>query len=310
MAILAIVFSHSLNMIYFNRLPSNSSIKWLFDVLAPSGVAIFLFLSGYGNNLSIKKKMNLKWIKDKCLKLYIPTAIVILFTFLGSFILNIKSLFPQSYSIIKDIICLTQPPFSSWYLKVQLLAYITLYFCFLYFKRIYAYVFFLLWVCFVIFAIVSGKHSCWWVSTLCLPLGVFCAEINQLLKKRLNGKIHFYSILFLSVNLVLFLSIIFFNNMHYTVLGFVALMSLCITICLSMIPMGYSIELKSKVLYFFGTYSLEIYLVHLAYISLFEKLTYINPDIKICLILIMTVFTVKGLKNTSNNFINKILERC
>lgn len=68
-AILAIVISHCINVLYFMREPSSSAIKIFFGILAPIGVGIFLFLSGYGNTFSIKKKLNWRWLFEKSSRL-------------------------------------------------------------------------------------------------------------------------------------------------------------------------------------------------------------------------------------------------
>ena len=310
LAILAIVFHHVINMLYFNRLPSDSYIQWVFNVFAPLGVALFLFFSGYGNSLSIKKKGNSSWIKNRILKLYIPTLIVILIAFFGALVFNLTSLFPKSYSLLKDIICLTQPPFMSWYLKVQLFAYITLYLFWVYFKRFYMFFFIIFWVLFVIFCIATGKQGCWWISTLCLPLGVLCAEQKQLLSKIIKLKPYYYSILALVVCLFLSCLLLLFHIKEIKILPICITVVLCICLCLTIIPFGYVINLKSRILNFLGVYSLEIYLVHLCCISIFEKLTFINHDIKIGLTIIITVVTVKALKTLSDALLNKMMKGC
>lgn len=308
MSILAIVFSHVINMLYFDRLPSDNFIQCIFNILAPICVGIFLFLSGYGNNLSIKKRGNFNWIKNRVLKLYIPTSIVILCTLFFALIFNITSLFPKSYSVIKDIFLLTQPSFMSWYLKVQLLAYITLYLFWSYYKKYYVYLFILFWLLFVIYFILAGKQACWWISTLCLPLGLLCAEQKLLISKIINLKPYFYFFLSLSICLSLVLLLLIVHIIGIRILPVCIIFVLCLCISCGLIPVGYILNLKSKLLDFLGSYSLEIYLVHLCCISIFEKLTFLNTDIKIVLTIIITGITVKMLKNLSDAIINKLLK--
>ena len=105
-AILAIVISHSINVLYFMRELSPSLIKYFFGILAPIGVGIFLFLSGYGNTFSIKKKLSWRWLFEKSSRLYVATGILLFLQFIfAMFIFKIDSLFPEKYySFLKNFI--------------------------------------------------------------------------------------------------------------------------------------------------------------------------------------------------------------
>ena len=177
-AILAIVISHCINVLYFMREPSSSAIKIFFGILAPIGVGIFLFLSGYGNTFSIKKKLNWRWLFEKSSRLYIAVGILLVLQFIFAiFIFKIDLLFPEKYySLLRNFIFLTQPPFTSWYLKVQFAAYITLFLFMKFSKKYYIWMLTSFWLLFVIYCIVYGKQGFWWVSTMCFPLGCLFAE--------------------------------------------------------------------------------------------------------------------------------------
>jgi len=184
-AILGILFAHVINNVYFLRMPSGHPVKYIFGVFAPLGVAVFLFLSGYGNTFSFNKNRQLTNLVKKCIKLYIPFGIVLIAFFFVCKSIGLNSVFPQSYSFITDFITLYIPPFTFWYLQVQLLAYITLFVFYRLSKKYYDIPLTLFWTCFVLFCIITSKQCCWYVSTLCFPLGCIFAKYYN----RANSKI-------------------------------------------------------------------------------------------------------------------------
>ncbi len=135
-----------------------------------------------------------------------------------------------------------------------------------------------------------------------------CAEQKLLISKIINLKPYFYFFLSLSICLSLVLLLLIVHIIGIRILPVCIIFVLCLCISCGLIPVGYILNLKSKLLDFLGSYSLEIYLVHLCCISIFEKLTFLNTDIKIVLTIIITGITVKMLKNLSDAIINKLLK--
>ena len=301
-AILAIVISHSINVLYFMRELSPSLIKYFFGILAPIGVGIFLFLSGYGNTFSIKKKLSWRWLFEKSSRLYVATGILLFLQFIfAMFIFKIDSLFPEKYySFLKNFIFLTQPPFTSWYLKVQFAAYITLFLFMKFSKKYYIWMLTSFWLLFVIYCIVYGKQGCWWVSTMCFPLGCLFAEKKDYIKEIFLQKAYLYSIIFAVLCIVLYLLIAPFGSFF--------IVSLCVICCISIAPFSFVIFLKSNILNFLGKYSLEIYLLHLACISILEKLSFVNVPFKIILTILITLLFAKPVNIVSNLVSKKMLK--
>lgn len=299
LAILAILVSHLINMLYYSRDSSISVIKFIFCVLAPIGVGLFFFLSGYGNVFSISKQCNITWLGKKISRLFITILPVLLTLYIFSYILRIN-LFTK-YSVINDFLTLSIPPFTTWYLKVQLFAYLLLFLCYKFFKRQYTYILFGLCLVYTIYCILSEIAGMWWVSTICFALGVIYAKSKEKFVFKFTPNLYHTIFLFL-LSAIFFILIIPFKAK--------ATFWLCIISCLLMSNLSILITLKSKILDFLGTYSLEVYCVHLALIAIIEKINFYIPNennYKMILVFILTMLLVPHLKNFCDIIEKKLL---
>lgn len=290
-SIIAIMFSHFINMIYFSNVSSLSIVKWFFSILAASGVAIFLFLSGYGNYLAAKNEYTFSRLYKQSLRLYISTGIVILTEFLFALIIGIKNLFPTLKSLFYNLITLTEPPFSSWYLKEQLFLYILIFLCFKLSKKYNILLMFIFSILFVLFAIKFNLKGFWWVYVISFPLGTLVAAKKSIFSSISKLKTYFYlflSVLFLIISVILFLTLhneIFYISLSLSTSFLIALLSLIINI-------------KSNIFDFCGKYSLEIYLLHLFSIALLAQISFLNSYslwIKFLIMLLVVILFSKPL---------------
>ena len=300
LAIFAILVSHLINMLYFSRQSNISIIKFIFCVFAPVGVGLFFFLSGYGNTFSIKKQSNIQWLGKRILRIFITILPVLLCQYVLSLLLSLN-LFTQT-SLVNSFLTLTIPPFTMWYLKVQTFAYILLFLCYKIFNQKFYNVLLAITAIYTIYCIATGVAGMWWVSTMCFPIGVLCEKYKD--KILFNQSLNPIKItIFLSV-----ISVIFF--ILIIPLKAIATFWLCIISCLLMSIMSLLITLNSKILTFLGVHSLEIYCVHLALISILEKINlsihYAN-NYKMLIVLILTMLIVPPLKNFCDMIERKLL---
>lgn len=135
-AILGIFFAHVICQLELSRGGEYScSVLWFFLCIAPLGVSVFLFLSGYGNVLSLNKNSSYKNILSRILRIFISCSIVVIIEYLFAKCFKINSLFPTDIKLLSNIFTLSIPPHTTWYPKVQILAYITLFLCYTKFKQ-------------------------------------------------------------------------------------------------------------------------------------------------------------------------------
>ena len=287
-AILGILIAHCIVLLYGDVASYNKIIRWFFTLIAPVGVAIFLFLSGFGCNISIAKALNFNWLFKKVGRIYITLGIILIVEYLIALMLGMdKSFFPKPYSFIKDFILLQPPPRATgWYLIVQTLGYLTLYGSKRFLKSTFLAPLFLFWLFFVMMCIYMHKQGCWWVSSLCFPLGVLFAEyssqINQIISK------YRYKLLIIFITLIITLCI---STLKIHGIGII-LLNLCV--CITIAILSIFVSLKSKILNFMGKYSLEIYLIHSICIFFYSKVLLNFPyenNLKIIFTIVITTIT-------------------
>ena len=290
LAILAIVISHLINMVYFSWKSDTSAVKFIFAVLAPIGVGLFFFLSGYGNVFSLKKSNNFKWISKKVLRLFITLLPALIIQYVCSLIIQLN-IFKNFENMVNYWLTLTIPPFTMWYLKVQAFAYIVLFLSYKFWNKKYEIVLFMLTSIYIIYCILTDVGGMWWVSIMCFPIGViFAKHKDEILLNK------FFNPIKLAVFLLIITSILFILVIP---LKTTATFYLCISSCLLIAVLSIILSLMSNLLSFLGAYSLEIYISHLAIISIIDGITLNIPyekSIKMLIVFISTIVVAPSLK--------------
>ena len=134
LAILTIMISHCIQFIYLfpsghiNLLYYQKVLTFFISIFTSISVGIFFFLSGYGNWFSLNKStINIKWLINRLLTLYIPVGLLIIFTILLIKIFNMPILYKTWYIPIINFLTLSVVMWSYWYIKVQAMSYIYIY---------------------------------------------------------------------------------------------------------------------------------------------------------------------------------------
>ena len=289
LSILIIIFHHIVDM-YIN---ANILIKYVLGIAAPIAVAFFLLMSGYGVFLSLKK--NNESVSNKilklCLRLYMTFFICYTIYLLFIYILDINVLCNQG--ILKTLwyyISMTIQPHSMWYLKIQLLAYLSLFIALKYVPKHINIFLWILWLFEVVFAVIKGTQGCWYASSLAFPLGVFVAsnysKVSNFVEKN-KFKIIISSIL-------LFILLLLLHWKYKIIL-------LSLLGCIIILSISTIIKLENQVLISIGKLSLELYILHLVIMNLI-KYSFLNtlfsPSVGVIIILISTYILAVILNRT------------
>lgn len=164
LSILFIVLSH-----ICQNISSHSLIQFPFLNYAYLFVALFFFLSGYGNFISISKTpKSIKWLVKRLLCLFIFFS----FGLVVNIILN-RNVYTSNSTLLYDFFSLTYRPYTLWYLKVLFIYYLLTFFSKLLFVKQNKQVFFLFMVTilYIIICILLGVPNYWWNSVIAFPMG-------------------------------------------------------------------------------------------------------------------------------------------
>lgn len=180
-AMLMIIISHT-----FNGYPIDNEtcyyptwMNWLhMELWGGMGVAIFLFISGYGlfHSLSRKESINRQYIVAKVERLLVPFVIYWIVEIIVLFLFDLQELTPHIFYEIATISI--HPDIENWFFKVIVVIYIVM--LILFRCRISngtrISVVFLLSVVYLFAMKELGVGQWWWNNILCFPLGAFVAH--------------------------------------------------------------------------------------------------------------------------------------
>ena len=256
LATIAIVFSHIAS---YSKNSASSGLLRYYNLFCTSlggiGVNLFFFFSGYGNYFSIitSEKQRIKWFWKRCF-----TLLIVYVTCLG---LVLGALYLNGYrttigGIFSELVHLTIPYSSVWYVKMQLLLYVFLLFSMLLKNRNYQIITVtLLSLLSTIFLYGLGMEEKWWKSTLCFAAGIFVAVYKQDIEKVFFQ----YKNIILIGNIILFpfayVCAIFIDMYSVKVIGNLVL-------CIVMVGIVQLLQMDNRIYYKLGEYSLTLYLVH------------------------------------------------
>ena len=272
-SMIIIVIGHIVCMLF----PFNVWVMKVLGGLSATGVAFFLFMSGYGNFLSIKKKFTWEKLLFLILRIYITFAICCTIYWFSVNYFDINSFQPKVlYSYIHDFGLISIDHKGLWYIKAQILAYLSLFCAYKFIpKKYFQFFIWLFWIIEIPLAVLFGKRAVWFVSSLAFPLGVSIAFFKDNFINILS-KINIKKVL--PVINVLCLLMLIITVSANSVTRVILLNILGVAVCLTIALNSYIFELKNNFIELTGRYSLEIYIIHSVIIFLLLGQKYIqNP---------------------------------
>lgn len=299
------IMIHHLITLYFVTF-DHSVIKFIFGVFAPLACAFFLFMSGYGVYLSFIKENKYCRLLKYMLRIYITFFIWYTIYLLIIHIFQFKVLYnPDWQTTLYRYIVMTMQPHVMWYLKIQVLAYIALFFIMkISFPRIPILVPALIWlwgIAEVLTAILMHKQGAWSASTLAFPLGVTVAVYKDCVFNFFEKFKIQLLISLISLFLILFVGVL--------VLKLYGVIILSLVTCLLAISLLSVFSFKNSFLIYCGQHSLELYCIHFALIDIFKFQTYFN-DIRnifgFCCIILLSLVLAFVLKKSASLVLGKI----
>lgn len=274
LAVFGIFLSHIAT--HVNVINENTGALFkLFDYtlisLGDIGVAVFFFMSGYGNRISLKKCLTKKdigyWFLKRIKKVICVFLVCYILTLLTDVILfNYR---PSIFNCMSEIFTLSMPQATTWYLKVQCLFYvITLIACLL--KSRYSCT--IIFVCSAIYSVIAykvGLNNFWWQTAYCYVIGYFFANSGDTICAKLHTKFENRILFFTEVfGLLLTIFVAVFIARDSYILKVLSFSVIAILIML----LTYEAPIANRtvihnIYMFFGKNSFEIYLLHAGIIA-------------------------------------------
>lgn len=296
-ACILILLHHAETNLY-SELPN---IFIVFIPLGAFGTAIFFYLSGYGNYYSLQKADKQigggDWLKKKLGRLVISYVLVI---FLYSIVLCItkdplisgENLLDYYISILKISI----PPFTSWYIKIQLMVYVLHYIIYKVVNEKNIGILLLLLLCiYTVVMKISGFEDFWWTSALCYGIGNLIAERKKIVEKYFC-KLTIMSGLMVSSVLLYICSLIYHKG---TLL-------MCIIGVLALTSFFSMFDIKGILLIKAGNVSYELYLSQAVCIYLILEKQFVNINIRMGFYILVSIISAFIIEKATV-YIEKIL---
>lgn len=277
-------------------------LKAMFVPMGSLGTAIFFMLSGYGNYFSLKNGTRTGWLKRRTFRLLISFVVIFIFNYLF-----VRLLVPSVYidnnikSWFISFITLSLIPWTNWFIKIQLLVYVIYYlvtskpigiergnYLIMAILTLYSI------ICFSI-----GVPDYWWTSSICYPLGSLVAANKERLLKCIKGKKGKY----VTMNVLLFCVLII---LEYKVNIGIAIFA-NIAGCILVILLSSILKLDSVFLRWIGTFSLELYLSQVMFLTIAFDNTW-SRNIQASIVLILSIPVGISTYKIAQGF-SKLIER-
>lgn len=298
-SIILIMYSHYYAILNLNGKINGVLYQWL-SCTGMYGVALFLLMSGYATMISKMNKANYlhKYIPKRLLRLYIPFLIV--------FIIVVALRIVHGEGItLKHILfmpLMSLPDTINWYLKVQLALYLVFYFTARFIKNDKWVIITIFSICFIymIIGVLTRIDAYWYESSYMFPMGMLMAKYKDSVFKFLS--LHFPLKLFASFIIALFFYIpyFFWGNPISEIIHILGVTQFMICLCTRM-------RGTSKILSFFGQYSLELYLAHGIYLGYIRKYFNLQESVfTYVLFMVSSVLVAYGVKKISSFLTNRL----
>lgn len=302
-SIILIMYSH-----YYAILDLNGKINGvLFQLLSCTGmygVALFLLMSGYATMMSKMNKANYLhgYLKKRLLRLYVPFILV----FILMAILRVAHGEGLTLKNILLMPLMSLPDTINWYLKVQLALYIVFYLAARFIKNDKWVISTIFIICFVymIIGVLTHIDAYWYESSYMFPVGMLMAKYKDSVFRLLS--LHFPIKVFASfiIAVILYIPYYFWGGPIPEIIHIFGVTQFIICFCARM-------RGTSKILVFFGQYSLELYLAHGIYLGYIRKYFDLQESIlTYALFMVSSVllaYVVKKASNYLTNRLNKVL---
>lgn len=264
----------------------------IFTPMGGTGVAIFLFLSGFGLNESFKKKGFTDFWKNRVIKVFIPYIILIT-------ILTVIYNRGGVKNYLYDILGIKT---SYWYIAFLLKQYILFYICTKFFCKVKLYIFVLCSIIFLFtFPNIEAEQSFSFLT------GVLISEYYQDIKRMVEKRYLVVSIIFFIIGTIFLgikqLHFIRLYEGHYIYSIIQLFIKLPYALLFISIVHYLNILISSRFLKFSGKISYELYLVHMIFLQ------YINSNIYTAFLVIIVSYIISYLFFLFNSFISSKLKK-
>lgn len=248
--------------------------------LGPLGVAIFMFLSGYGLYMSSKwDKLKLSFILKRLKNVYLPYIVIRVLTLaVGGYDFSVGE-------GIRYIIGFSIKP--AWFIVVILLLYIG-YFMVSWMKSgklLFLYLYTI--IISTVFLYTMGiDHSNWFANNISFPIGVTFAVYHDKIIEQIKRNYTLYLIITIISFLVCSALYLLFKSDY--IFWAKSISGVLLSICCILFLMKFSFE--SRPMIEIGRLSLYVYLIHSPLFRIVEKTTGLRQPIYVLLFFIGTVF--------------------
>lgn len=268
---------------------------WQLGCIAFLGVALFLFLSGYGAMYSYEKKTNyLKgYLPKRICRLFIPFIIVYVLDVLFMLITQQD----LSWVDFAKIPIMSLPGTLNWYLKVQLALYIVFYLLAKHIKKSNTVIIITFLICFIYMAIglCIGIQNYWYESSYMFPLGMCFAKYKGKIFSFLNAKYFITIILSIVLLFLFYVPYYFYGGAFCEIIAILGMVQFTLCVCVKTTG-------SFKFTAWLGSISLELYLVHSAILhSVVGWLDYKENIFTFVLFIVVSII-VSWIVNKISNF--------
>lgn len=243
-----------------NRLQYSSPILSQVGYLA---TALFFFISGYGNHISLNKNaVEMRWLIKKFKKIYCPFLVTYVMYCL-TLLIGYHDMVPSLHESVTDLMIVSLPNQVSWFPKIILVCFIVHWGVRLVAKNKNKQIFILF---IVIFSLVIalwklGFPSYWFNSVLCYPIGAWVSGNKELYVN--TAKNNRYLVFGITAFMVAAAFIIARKYWFFSIVT-------AVLFCVMCFAFSYCFTIKTKYLSWIGSNSFEFYLFHCLCLQLFS----------------------------------------
>lgn len=246
------------------------------------GVNIFFFLSGYGNYLSLTEKSSnrdrLSWFVRRIVNILI---IYLTCYFISLSMLMLEGFIPTVKETVSNILFLQMPLTNAWYVRVQLSMYLWLYMAFMLSQKQNLRIILLVLCCIAeaLILYILGFSEHWWMSVLCFPVGTATAVYRKIIEKQLDRY---------RSQMIVLCVILFPISYYMGASNDLFLVKIVGNAILASVIIAFSeiVSLGSGLYRIIGTSSLQLYLIHIGFISwIFQERILTNKGVLLAILL-------------------------